>query len=146
KEADGSLRPRRARPNHNDWPTFITECGVSETPRRLEVDARWWIDSSNGDVKLVLLLFVSVKTKTIRIELWKQAMVENPQRTRTNDEDEVIRPTLKRVINITPESVTGAPLKLNFRDLFLRKPKKDRGEGNYVITEPDLRSYYEAIW
>ncbi|CUS07804.1 unnamed protein product [Tuber aestivum] len=129
-----------------DWPTIILECGVSEMPRRLKADARWWFENSDGAVILVLLFFVSVRDKTIRIELWKRATVENLQPTRGNDGGEVTGPTLQRVINITPESVTGAPLKLKFEDIFLRKPKTKRGEANYTITEHDLRTYYNHVW
>lgn len=48
KEADASLRPRRARPNDSDWPTVVLECGLSEYARRLAVDARWWLHNSGG--------------------------------------------------------------------------------------------------
>jgi len=145
KEPDGSFRPLRARPDHNDWPTVILECGVSEIPRRLTADRRWWIEHSKGAVKIVLLFFASLKNRTIRIELWKGDTVEN-QHTNGNDKDQVTGPRLKRTINITPDSVTGAPLKLKFKDIFLRKPKKKHGEANYIITEYDLRDYYNHIW
>ncbi|KAG0128506.1 hypothetical protein HOY82DRAFT_522320 [Tuber indicum] len=146
KEADGSFRPLRARPDQYDWPTVILECGVTESPRPLTADARWWFENSEDAVKIVLLFFVSVKYETIRIELWKCATVENPQQTRGNDHREVTGPILKRLINITAESITGAPLKLRFKDIFLRKHKNERGEGNYIITEHDLRDYYNMIW
>jgi len=146
KEADGSLRPLRARPDLHDWPTIILECGVSETPRRLTVDARWWIENSGGAVKVVFLLFVSVKRKTIRIEVWNKSTVEKQQHTGENDEEITTGPTPKNTILITENSVTGAPLKLKFKEIFLRKPKKKRGEANYMITEHDLRVYYNRIW
>ncbi|KAG0133074.1 hypothetical protein HOY82DRAFT_669170 [Tuber indicum] len=118
KEADGSFRPLRARPDQYDWPTVILECGVTESPRRLTADARWWFENSEDAVKI----------------------------TRGNDHREVTGPILKRLINITAESITGAPLKLRFKDIFLRKHKNERGEGNYIITEHDLRDYYNMIW
>ncbi|CUS06943.1 unnamed protein product, partial [Tuber aestivum] len=70
KEADASFRPLRARPGHHQWPTVVHECGVSETARRLTVDGKWWINNSGGAVKIVLLVFVNEKAKTIRIEMW----------------------------------------------------------------------------
>jgi len=78
KEADASLRPLRTRPDLYDWPTLVIECGGYETPRRLAADGRWWLHSSSGAVKVVLLLFISTKAKTIRIEQCELDRVENP--------------------------------------------------------------------
>ena len=146
KEADASFRPRNARPLVTDWPSVIVECGVFETAQRLTVDGMWWIDNSRGQVKLALLLFVNAKAKTIRIETWKKDTIENPQQTRGHDEGNVTRPTRQKIITITPKGITGTPLKLSFRDIFLRKPKRELGERNYRITEDDLKDYYETVW
>jgi len=79
--------------------------------------------------------------------VWKTGKIEKQHDTRRNDEDKDTGPTLKKTIKITPDSVTGAPLKLRFEDIFLRKPKKKRGEADYVITEQDRREdYYNHIW
>jgi len=146
KQPDGSLRPLRARPNHLDWPTVIFEGGVSETPNRLTADGRWWIENSKGAVKIVLLFFASVTDKSIRIELWKPGKVEKQHGTYESDKDVVTGPTLKKRVKITPNAITGAPLKLKFKDILLRKPKKKRGEGDYIITEDEIREYYNRVW
>lgn len=146
KEADASLRPRRARPNDSDWPTVVLECGLSEYARRLAVDARWWLHNSEGAVKIVLLVFASAKEKTIRVELWQLDTIENKEVTHENDIVEVTMPTLKNAINITAGGVTGDPLTLKFKDIFLRKPKTKRGEADYVFSVEDMRSYYDHLW
>jgi len=119
---------------------------MSETAQRLIVDGKWWIKDSGGAVKIVLLFFINVKAKTIRIEMWKKDTIENPQQTHPHDEEKVIGSTLKKAVNITPKAITGTPLKLRFRDIFLRKPKKELGEANYLITEEDMREYYHKVW
>ena len=139
-------RPRNARPSRTDWPSVVVECEVFETAQRLTVDGMWWIDNSRGQVKLALLLFVNVKAKAIRIETWKKDTIENPQQTREHDEGNVTGPTRQKTITITPKGITGTPLKLSFRDIFLHKPKRELGEKNYRIPEDDLKDYYETVW
>jgi len=146
KEADASLRPNRARPKETDWPSVILEGALSDTAQRLIVDGKWWIENSDGAVKMVLLFFVNVKAKTIRIEMWKKNTIENPQQTRGHGEEEVTGPTRKKTLNITSTVITGAPFKLQFRDIFLRRPKEELGEANYHITEQDMREFYNKVW
>ena len=146
KEPDASLGPHRARPNDSDWPTVILECGLSEYARRLTADARWWLHASGGAVKIVLLVFASAKEKTIRIELWELHTIEHEEVTRENNTADVTVPTMKEAINITTDTVTGGPLTLKFKDIFLRKPKTKRREADYVFTAEDMRSYYNYIW
>ena len=71
KEPDSCWRPLAVRPNRLDWPTFIFEVGVSETLRKLRMDARWWLTHSWGDVKIVLLFKVNQAARTIYIEKWE---------------------------------------------------------------------------
>ncbi|PUU72554.1 hypothetical protein B9Z19DRAFT_1069681 [Tuber borchii] len=146
KEADASFKPLRARPGRLDWPTVILEVGVSEKPRRSSLDAKWWIENSGGAIRVVLLFFVNLSRKTIRIEMWKKDTIDNPQHTRDHNQQEVTGPTLKQTINITPTGITGAPLVLSFRDIFLRRRKKRRGENNYIITEDDIQKFYNLVW
>ncbi|PUU80731.1 hypothetical protein B9Z19DRAFT_1191630 [Tuber borchii] len=146
KEADASLKPLRARSGRMDWPTVILECGVSGVAKRLTVDGKWWIHNSGGAVKVVLLLFVNATAKTIRIEMWKKDMTEDSEQTAEHDNEEVSGPTLQQTINITETTITGTPLVLQFRDIFLRKAKKKRGEANYFFTNEDMQEFYHSIW
>jgi len=47
-------------------------------------------------------------------DVWKEKI---PQQTRGHDEEQVAGPTRKKTLNITSNVITGAPLKLRFRDL-----------------------------
>ena len=48
KEGDKAYKPLPARRRDEDWPTIVFESGLSESLRRLRVDARWWLEKSGG--------------------------------------------------------------------------------------------------
>ncbi|RPA96288.1 hypothetical protein L873DRAFT_1744025 [Choiromyces venosus 120613-1] len=146
KEADGSFKPRLARPLATDWPTVVLECGVSESARRLKVDARWWLDNSLGEVKIVLVFYVLRPARTIRIEHWEMDTMPNPQVTRAHPHPVVTRPIIRDTIHIDGNAVTGGPLRLNFQKIFLRAPVAAQGEGHFTFTAQDLRDYYHDVW
>ncbi|RPA95741.1 hypothetical protein L873DRAFT_1603355, partial [Choiromyces venosus 120613-1] len=146
KEADASFKPWLARPLVTDWPTMVFECGVSKSPRRLKLDARWWLDNSLGDVKIALLFFVSKTARTIHIEHWEMDTMPNPQVTRAHPHPVVTRPTIRDTIRIDGNAVTGGTLKLDFQRVFLRAPVAARGEGDFTFTAQDLRDYYDDVW
>ncbi|PUU76792.1 hypothetical protein B9Z19DRAFT_1194475 [Tuber borchii] len=146
-EAAASLRPCHVRPRYTDWPSVVLETGVSETAERLHVDGRWWFANSGGAVKIVLLFFVNLKASSIKIELWKEGTVRNQQQTRVRSAVTSTGPTLQKTVNLTPNAITGAPIKLRFHDIFLRNPRKELGEPkHYHITEDDLSEYYKSVW
>jgi len=146
KEADASLRPLRARPDPYDWPTLVLECGGLETPRRLAADGCWWFHSSSGAVKVVLLFFISTKAQSIRIEQYEFDGVENPGVTRGSDDQAIDLPIPNGVMTITPTKVIGDPIKISFRNIFLRRPRKKRSEDDLTITEEELRRFYNKVW
>jgi len=148
KEADGAFRPRLARRDVYDWPTVILECGLSESPGRLTADARWWLYNSGEAVKIVILFFVSTSTKTITIEIWERAGIENRRVTQpegNDDSDQVDLPVVKQTTTVSAEHITST-LTFSFEAIFLRAPKIKRCEGDYTLTEADLRAYYEQVW
>lgn len=53
KQPDGSLRTEET-----ECPVIILEVGISETTHKLYEDARRWLEGSNGDTKLVILIDV----------------------------------------------------------------------------------------
>ncbi|KAG0136654.1 hypothetical protein HOY82DRAFT_549483 [Tuber indicum] len=146
KEADGGFKPPLARPRENDWPTIVLESGVSESPQRLKVGARWWLANSRGDVKIVLLFFVSKAARTIRTEQWELESSENSRIARAYPGPAATRPTIKGLAKIDAHSVTGGALELGFEKVFLRAPDLDRGEGDFTFTIQDLRDYYDDVW
>ena len=55
------------------WPTVIIESGMSESLARLRQDSKRRFGSSNGDVKIVILINLDVQTQHIAIEVWKMS-------------------------------------------------------------------------
>jgi hypothetical protein len=132
KEADGGFKPATLRPHKLDWPTLVLEVGVSESLPRLRNDARWWLSNSGGRVNIVLIFHVNEGTKTILIEKWeiKPATAQIP--------------TQIQAITINPNSVTGAPLTLDFHQVFLRQAKPS--EHDMVFTTQDLQNWSNRVW
>lgn len=53
KQTDASLRKRGSK-----WPVAVLEVAISNTTKKLFQDARRWLEGSNGQTKLVVLLDV----------------------------------------------------------------------------------------
>src|SRR5205807_7946171 len=84
KQADCSLKPWLSRPLITDWPTVVVECGVSESYSHLVNDSHWWLENSQGHVKVVVLLKVSVAMTRIRLEQWEMVTRPNPRVTQSH--------------------------------------------------------------
>lgn len=130
KEADYTVQPKRLpRGRSRKWPSLVVETGFTETHGKLAADADWWLRQSNGDVKVVITIKVS-KTK-VTIRRWGgQAVLKQ----------EIVM----RKHNRRPATITGAPLRIPFRDLFLRDPV--RNQGDLIFRQEDLEEWAEAIW
>ena len=70
KEAHCGLKPSSFRPSKDGWPTLVFECGVSKSGIRLGADASWWLQNSQGEVKIVLVLKASEEDRKIELEQW----------------------------------------------------------------------------
>jgi hypothetical protein len=150
KEADSCFKPPALRPNRLDWPTLVFEVGVSETLRKLRMDARWWLANSQGHVKIVLLFKISRATRTIQIEKWECRPATLAYVPRSNRPPAQI-PTQIQTIDIDANGVvngsplaTTPPLVLHFRHLFLRQPVPP--EQNVIFTAQNLQRLANNIW
>ena len=149
KEADTAYKPLPARRRDEDWPTIVFESGLSESLRRLRVDARWWLENSGGDVKIVVLISLNIARATrtlqsIRIEKWELAPAQRriTRSVANNPPAEV--PTKVQEITINPNTVTGAPLILHFQKIFLRQPTPP--EADIVFSAQDLSDFSASLW
>jgi hypothetical protein len=70
KEADSAYKNLNVRSHVASWPVWVVEGGMSESIERLRGDASWWINHSNGDVQLVLLVWICPSRRTIKVETW----------------------------------------------------------------------------
>ncbi|GFF33901.1 hypothetical protein IFM46972_04045 [Aspergillus udagawae] len=116
------------------WPTVVLEVGVSQRNSKLEEDARFWLEQSEGDVKISLAISVNRRIPEIVLEKWK---VSNGKPAMT-----------QKVIVWRHNEDTlfdNEPLIIEFEDLFLREADIPR-EGNIEFDQGNLRRLAEKIW
>ncbi|CAG8343840.1 unnamed protein product [Penicillium nalgiovense] len=135
KEGDQVFSPAQRWPSSNglSWPTVVIETGVSESRPKLVEDARWWFGSSDGQVRIVIL--ISITNHAVHIERWQLAPPSAPNPltrsyidTLRNDPINVPpsapqslnvqQPYSCAEIDISANNVVGAPFIIPFCALF----------------------------
>ncbi|KAH6611347.1 dead deah box dna helicase [Trichoderma cornu-damae] len=138
------------------------ECGHSQTILSLRAKARWWFEASNYDVKIVLLVKLDGANESLLIEKWKTprppvrsgatmtrvATTLQPQRVHAVSviRNPRISDTHRDRFSNDRYSVDGGPLRLEFRDLFLREPTPGSTEGDVVVDDGELRLLALMTW
>ncbi|KAL2753765.1 hypothetical protein ACRALDRAFT_1065025 [Sodiomyces alcalophilus JCM 7366] len=162
-EGDASRKPISLRPEEDDFPTLVIEAGYTQTWPSLRNKARWWFTASNFDVKIILLIKMSLQSPDIDIEKWKAEKSTRPgmtTRAMAAQAQPVLSPVCVQTIAITrapglslndprrfiPSSyrVTSGLLRLEFEDLFLRDPRP--GEGDLILGTTELQSFAASVW
>jgi hypothetical protein len=144
KEGDSSYKPP-SRENVTDWPTIVFEAGLSESLQHLRSDARWWLENSGGDVKIVVLISIKPADKRLQIEKWELAPSLNQRVTRAHPTPNAQIPAQIQEITIMPNNViTGSPLVLEFQKIFLRPSVLP--ESDIIFTAADLSGWADAFW
>ncbi|CUS12167.1 unnamed protein product, partial [Tuber aestivum] len=145
-EADSAFRPSSSRPTIAHWPTVVIECGVSEGLNQLKMDACWWLNSSSGDVNIVLIIAIKQANKVIHIEKWEMVTVPNEQDIQGSANDFRKTPAHTGEVDILwPIAATGS-LTLEFEKVFLRLPVPDTSEGDIIFSVADLEEWATDIW
>jgi hypothetical protein len=67
KEGDSTFLNRLIRQGNDEWPSLAIETGNTESLPRLCSDAKWWIESSRGEVRIVVLIKVNRPRKLVTI-------------------------------------------------------------------------------
>jgi len=152
KEGDSAYKPD-SRNRKDDWPTIVFESGFSETLTKLRNDAQWWLTNSQGDVRIVVIVLARPEHKTLRVEKWCLAPPQPRRSPRLNPGAQV--PTRVQEILVTQNppahpggastyTVTGAPLTLEFQEMFLRAPAPP--ESDVTFTTADLSRWATRYW
>ena len=151
KEANCSLKPGPFRPYLDNWPTLVFEWGVSESKRRLRAEASWWLQNSQEEVKIVLVLMASEGDRKIKIEQWEMDTGPNMQATRDHPDGNRTNLTRTRKVTIVAPlgsgAVASAPLSLNFNKIFLRDPDPAKGEKDIIFSKKELEEKFaQHVW
>ena len=148
KESDSGWKNLRVRSNTGDWPSLIIEAGMSESLPRLRSDARWWLEHSAGNVRIVLLVWIQPTIRTVQIEKWVTGPMP-PTRVITRRVQSNAFPIRTAEIKIdqstTPPVINGAPLTLEFDKVFDR-PANAPNEHDVVFNGQDLAEWASWLW
>lgn len=158
KESDECFHPASRLPapaqQSEPWPTLVIETGVSESLSKLREDARWWFNNSDGDVRIVLILSIKKRGRTVLLEKWQLApptatggMVTRSAINSLRQQNPSPMPPLiqqpasqqtpysLQEIKITPTSASES-LMLPFEALFCRAPQGN--ETDIILSQQDL--------
>ncbi|CRG91211.1 hypothetical protein PISL3812_08259 [Talaromyces islandicus] len=147
KRPDDQFIPKELPPGYSgNWPTLVVEPGWAESRAKLEKDARWWLNSSEGEVKIALTVSVSRTQREIVMECWE--LVDRATRLEPDRKAPAVtqRVVLKQTTPNDPLISTNAPLVIDFAKLFLREPNTNKGHGDVVLREGTLEYYALSVW
>jgi hypothetical protein len=157
KQTDRSWAPARL---VRRFPTVALEVGFSETTAKLEKDIAWWINGSNGQVRIGITIDIQHKSHNIEIKSWIPSFERSHQHIYiTAGGRQVVdrhindpppprvdqRILLRRGKDGSNPSIEGGALTIPFCALLLDEPGE--GEGDFVFTaDMLLHELAERIW
>ncbi|GAQ39155.1 hypothetical protein AtubIFM56815_007626 [Aspergillus tubingensis] len=150
KEGDGAFKNPVVRSDKRHWPSFVIESAVSdESMPRLRQDAAWWIANSVGEVQVVLIINVLMKTKYIVLEKYgPEDQKSHNTRSQSKGGPNDYRPVLKSrtTVNYGAGSphVEGDSVKLKFKDLMGRP--KGSSEEDVEIGHTELLELAKSVF
>ncbi|KAJ5975083.1 hypothetical protein N7481_008790 [Penicillium waksmanii] len=137
KQADLGWGPRRPPPGCPKRPTVVVEVGVSETQSKLCRDVNLWLDPTRGMVGVAIAIKINCKKPMITIDKWTwDPATRNAVQTQ---HIEVSEDQTDKV------ELSGGPLIIPFRHLFLRDPQTPR-EKDVIIDREWLIDIAERGW
>ncbi|OJD23704.1 hypothetical protein ACJ73_04936 [Blastomyces percursus] len=146
KEPDCSYSPRALPAGRTTrWPSMVVEVADSEGQSQVDADARWWLENSDGEVKIAQAIAIQrTATRGIAIRRWEA--IDRP--TTTNPHRSVTK--LMQEVNIVRQvdgsiTATGAPLRLPFDRVMLRHPSTSV-EADILIPDEEQKVLGEEVW
>ncbi|KAG0640424.1 hypothetical protein HOY80DRAFT_884733, partial [Tuber brumale] len=70
KEGDEGIKPADTRADGDEWPSLMVEVGTSNSLLSLRQDACWWLDHSNEQTRMVILISLEMDPKSLHLERW----------------------------------------------------------------------------
>jgi hypothetical protein len=141
KEANISYIPCSRRVEE-DWPSFVIEVGVSESFAMLRSDAAFWITSSDGRTRVVIVLSMNWRDRRILVERWAEVARIRPNQSRANY---TRIPGLMQSLTLNAGvNYDGPSLEIPAEKLFDGLPQNIPG-GEFLFT-PDNLNEFNTIW
>ena len=158
KEADRSWKPR-FKESWRQFPTVVLEVGFSETAAKLEKNISWWINQSEGEVRMGITIDIKRGSGHVEIKSWTPAFQPQLRGVYVTAKgrhvsNSIKYPPLPRLVqrilvkkgrNGSRPFVEGGPLSIPFRALLLDEPGE--GEGDFALTDDMLlNDLAEVVW
>ncbi len=125
-----------------DWPSFVIEVGVSESLAMLRSDAAFWITSSDGRTRIVIVLSINRRDRRILVERWEEVARIRPNRSTANY---TRIPGLMQSLTLNAGvNYDGPSLEIPAEKLFDGLPQNIPG-GELLLT-PDNLNEFNTIW
>ncbi|KAK9369317.1 hypothetical protein V1509DRAFT_620379 [Lipomyces kononenkoae] len=114
KEPDASYKPR-SRKGPDRFPSFVSLL-------QLRQDARLWLQNSNGDTKIVLLISLNIAAETLTLERWQNSASPPPRSTRSGIQfqlsgDPLILP-INLLLDVVPSHVPSSEISIGRQELL----------------------------
>lgn len=139
KEPDASWTP-----NGQNYTTLAVEAGVSESERKLALDAKIWLESKESHVTHLVVIKVSRSGTEIRFSVWKAILQEGdtiakyPRKATEVQRVDVTLPQERPVANGT--------ISLSFKELLERNPRPGTAEKDLVFSARELGGVARKVW
>jgi hypothetical protein len=147
KEGDSTFLNRLIRQGNDAWPSLVIEAGNTESLPRLRSDAKWWIESSRGAVRIVVVIKVNRPRNSVTI--LKYVPGPRPVAYPNTQNAPAVVPVESATITIdqsvTPSQIQGTPLILEFDQVFSRQPNPPN-ERDLILTAADLDEWVGLLW
>ncbi|OJD14127.1 hypothetical protein AJ78_05502 [Emergomyces pasteurianus Ep9510] len=147
KQPDCSYLPRILPAGRSTrWPSVVVETASSEGQHQVDADARWWLENSDGDVKVAITISIKrIGTRVITIRRWEGT--DRP--TRANPHREVAELMQEIKIVRQPDGSRNrmgtAPLRLPFEKVMLHHPATSI-EADILIPGEELEALSSKVW
>jgi hypothetical protein len=147
KEGDSTFLNRLIRQGNDEWPSLVIQAGNTESLPCLRSDAKWWIESSRGEVQIVVLIKINRPRKLVTILKYVPGPrpVAYPNTRNSPNIVPVESATITIDQSVAPSQIQGTPLILEFDQVFSRRPNPPN-ERDLILTAADLDSWARFLW
>lgn len=146
KVPDASWVPRWHGADFNRyWPSMVVEVAFTESRTALENDIRFWLEESNGDVKVAVSISVQPR-KPGRVVLEQWRLMPPTQKTRSKQGTLRVVQTMTAIRKPGQATVIAGSFVLSFEDIFLKPTASELRARDLIVTNSDMEDLAEAIW
>ncbi|KAG0633013.1 hypothetical protein HOY80DRAFT_897200 [Tuber brumale] len=136
KQGDEGLRPA-TRTLITDWPSIMIEVGYSETLAYLRLDAAWWLENTQRQTRMAIIIKIAVNPCSMVLECWEMQESQNSPSTRGPD----VQPACTQHFDIDNKgSVTPLDASLIIPYLTIFDTPHDDG-ADIILTSAELSEF-----